>query len=392
MKNKILLFLSILVVTIFGITSVNASTLSKDNYLNYLKRNERMIELSSKVEQEMLKYNDKYPSYYGGMYIEDNATNLVLQIVEKNIPNELSDEFLIYEKIINMDSAIKIEYVKNSYTELQNVYEQINDYYKAVDYVVAKAKFKEYTAHYVDIKNNSVVVSVHDSKVKMKDINNEMEKTRLSEKFKNEVINSNILDFQIGQQMVSEATPIKAGQGISVPGGTCSMGYRVKIGGKAGYITAGHCFSGIGQSATGGTVTKYKRGGKVDAAFVQTTSSFEPLNTLAHPKNGITRLNNTMCPTLRVGGAIAHDGITSGYQSGTIKSLSYSATDDGISYTNLIAVDYVSDGGDSGGSVFVPSSNGEGLVAGIHMGSIDSNTKVVVNANNIYATFGYSRY
>ena len=44
------------------------------------------------------------------------------------------------------------------------------------------------------------------------------------------------------------------------------------------------------------------------------------------------------------------------------------------------------------GPVFVPSSNGEGLVAGIHKGSVNSNTKVFVNADNIYAAFGYSRY
>lgn len=29
-----------------------------------------------------------------------------------------------------MDDAIIIEYVDNPYTELQNIYEQINDYYK----------------------------------------------------------------------------------------------------------------------------------------------------------------------------------------------------------------------------------------------------------------------
>lgn len=394
MKKKILLFLGIFVIVVFGVTSVNASGLSKDSYKNYLIRNEKMVELSNKVEQEILKYDGKYPSYYGGMYIGDNATNLVLQIVEENIPDSQANEFSSYEKVINMDDAIEIEYVDNSYAELQRIYNEINEYYEAVNYEISKADFSEYTAHYVDVENNSVVVSFYDNSIKTKSVNNNITEARLSKKFKEEVINSNAIDFQIGQQMVSEATPIKAGQGLTTKGipDNCSMGYRVKIGGKAGYITAAHCFNGNGDSATGGTVTKYQRSGKVDAAFVQTNSSYEPVNTLAHPKNGINILNNTMCPILRVGGAIAHDGITSGYQSGTIKSTSYSASANGIAFTNLIAVDYVSAGGDSGGSVFVPSSNGEGLVAGIHMGSIDSNTKVVINADNIYAAFGYSRY
>lgn len=393
-KNKILLFLGILAITIFGVASVNASSLSKNDYQNYLERNEKMVELSNKVEKEILNYNGEYPSYYGGMYIGDNATSLVLQIVEKNIPSEQSIEFSSYEKAIKMDKSITVEYVNNSYTELQNIYEQINNYYKKVDYVVARAAFSEYSGHYIDIKNNSVVVYVDDNNAQTMSTNNEKTKKELETKFEEKVFSSSVLEFKLGQKMVTEATAIKAGQGITTQGyaNNCSMGYRVKIGGKAGYITSAHCFNGKGDSATGGTVTEYKHSGKVDAAFVQTTSSYEPLNTLAHPKNGITTLNNTMCPILRVGGAIAHDGITSGYQSGTILSVSYSANSNGVAFTNLIAVNYVSAGGDSGGSVFVPSSNGEGLVAGIHMGSVNTTTKVVVNADNIYAAFGYMRY
>lgn len=47
--------------------------------------------------------------------------------------------------------------------------------------------------------------------------------------------------------MVTESTAIKAGQGITTLGkpNNCSMGYRVKVNGKAGYITAGHCFNGM---------------------------------------------------------------------------------------------------------------------------------------------------
>lgn len=172
------------------------------------------------------------------------------------------------------------------------------------------------------------------------------------------------------------------------------MGYRVKINGNSGYITAGHCFSGTGQSATGGTVTKYQESGKVDAAFVKTTSSYSPSNSLYYTSSSITTLNNTLCPVLSVNQAIAKAGQTTGYTSGKIKSLNYSGTYDGIYFTNLIAADYSTQGGDSGGAVFVPSvvSGTTGApLAGINKGT-SSYGSAFVNADQIYLAFGYSRY
>lgn len=171
----------------------------------------------------------------------------------------------------------------------------------------------------------------------------------------------------------------------------CSMGYRTKINNKKGYITSAHCFTGVGASSTGGVVTKYQRSGKVDAAFVETTASYEPSNVLKYPSNGITELNIAKCPTLKVGGTIAHNGVATNYQSGTILSTNYAANYDGVSYSNLIAVNYTSSGGDSGGVVFVPTTSG-GLIAGIHMGKINDTIKVVVNANNITEAFNDEWY
>lgn len=87
----------------------------------------------------------------------------------------------------------------NSYTELQDAYEQINNYYKAVDYEVAKAEFNEYSAHYVDVKSNSVVVSVYDNNAKVRNANSEIIKQALATKFKENVLNSNVVKFESGQ-------------------------------------------------------------------------------------------------------------------------------------------------------------------------------------------------
>lgn len=215
MKNKILIFLGILVASVFGITSVSASNLSNNDYQNYLKRNEKMVELSNRVEQEMLKHSIAYPAYFGGMYIGAEAKSLVLQIVEKNIPEEKSNDFSSYNKIIKMDDAIIIEYVDNSYTKLQNIYEQINDYYKEANYEIARTNFNEYASHYIDVKSNSVVVSVTNNSVKTSLANNEIEKAKLETKFKTNVLDSKVIKFEQGQKMVTESTPIKAGQGIT---------------------------------------------------------------------------------------------------------------------------------------------------------------------------------
>ena len=170
------------------------------------------------------------------------------------------------------------------------------------------------------------------------------------------------------------------------------MGYRVKINNNPGYITAAHCFSGLWSSATGGTVTRYKFGGKVDAAFVQTTSLYTPLNTLLYPGGGVSTLNNSMSPTLVVGGTIAHSGFVTGYSSGTILSLNYSGNFSNVLFTNLISANYTSAIGDSGGPAFVPTANNGGLVAGIHKGSAGITTKIIVNADYILAEFNYVRY
>ena len=63
------------------------------------------------------------------------------------------------------------------------------------------------------------------------------------EDFKNLAISSDVIEFTKGK---NEDQALKVGEKISVTDGHCSMGYRVKINGDKGYITAGHCFDGVG--------------------------------------------------------------------------------------------------------------------------------------------------
>src|SRR5690625_6941096 len=84
-------------------------------------------------------------------------------MVKYSIPYEDYKSYFIYSKNINMDGAIKVEYVKNSYEELQDVNNKVIEYYKAVDYIVDKAEFKNFVANYIDVKNNTVVVELLDN-------------------------------------------------------------------------------------------------------------------------------------------------------------------------------------------------------------------------------------
>lgn len=393
MKKKILLFLALITIVISSlINPVNATNITSSDNNDYIKRNEEKLALAEKLNKYLLDDNGEYLDYYGGMYINDDATKLVLQIVKKNMPRTLKGKETIDSELSSIDQSIMIEYVDHSYNELLELQKKIDQYYENVDNIVAKAEFKDYVGHYIDIKNNTVNVKLLNNQKKNLSLNNDEQLNKLVPKFKENVVDSNLLNFEIETEKVhDEATIIKAGQKITATKGTCSMGYRVKLGGKVGYITAGHCFNNVGDNIITGTVKKREYSSYLDAAFVQTKSTYSPSNDLKYTGNGQTKLNNTACPILVVGSAIAHVGITTHYQPGNIIATNASLTHDGVRYVNLVLADYKSDKGDSGGAVFIPASNGEGLLVGIHKGAI-GDTRLIINADNIYSAWGYSRY
>lgn len=378
MKKKTFMLFSVLAFGfLVNIMPTNAQSLFD---AKTLESNNKQAKITSEIEEIMKK--ESYPDYYGGSYISDDSSHVILQVVEKNVPKtRSSNEYSIFNKMKSMDSNITIEYVKNSYKELNDINDKLIEYFSSPN-----ADVSNLSSHYVDVFNNVVVVELLDNT----SIQASNLKTNVlgGNTFKSRALDSDIIVFSKGEQQRNHAN-INVGQQIN----TCSMGYRVRIGGANGYITAGHCFSGTGQSAYGGTVKRYKESGKVDAAFVQTTSSYTPTNNLHYTSGSITKLDNTLCPFLQVNQVIAKAGYKTGYTSGRIKNLNYSGTYDGIYFTGLIAADYSTSGGDSGGAVFVPSntSSGGAPLAGINKGT-SSYGSAFVNANEIYSAFGYSRY
>lgn len=129
---------------------------------NYLVRNLNMAELATKIEKSIMtyyeienRYEDIYPSYFGGMYISNDAQNLIIQIVKENVPINDSEEYKFYQVITNMDDSIKIEYVENSFNDLNEINNKVSNLIN-----IKKTLKNNLNGVYVDVMSNSTVIEV----------------------------------------------------------------------------------------------------------------------------------------------------------------------------------------------------------------------------------------
>ena len=381
MKKSFILIL-VLFITIFFEISINAQ--SKD----YLEKNEHLSLLANTVETSLRNSNDgDYPDYYGGIYINDDSTNLIIQIIREKINDTGFSNIL--NNFINENNEIKIEYVENSYNDLLRTYNNIQSYNNnSICNTIINHEI-EYTGSYVDVINNKIIVG-YDNTNLPKEQRLTQEKEFIN-KIKRNTDKPNIIVFQ-NSPKGTEQIDLKGGQELFINGiSTCSMGYRAKLNGKNGYVTAGHCVNGYTANVASGTVKKYQYSGTVDASFIETNSLYNPLNDLMYTSAFYSKLN-TNTPNLYVGSAIAHVGKTSGYKEGKIKSLFYSKVFGNTEFKSLILADYEALAGDSGGTVFVPASSaGTVPLVGIHKGKTTDGT-VIVKASEINTSFGITRY
>lgn len=427
MKNKKIFVLIGVVICLFAsfIVSVNALTLNKfkdlatnnpedgdtamakafgDNYDEIIKNNLYEADIANKIESLMKSYyKELYPSYYGGMYISDDSLNLIVQIVEDNIPENDSEEYSVYKKVLNMDSTIKIEYVKYSYNELNNINDEIVKYFnsdKANNLI-----YENFSANYVDIFNNRAVVVLIENNEKLQE---EFEKAVL---FDSKTVEySKFINFKQGDHAKTTGN-LKPGGTINLPAGQCSMGFRTKHNGKNGYMLAGHCATGLnvgGTIATGTLrVKQFANLQSGDYAFIENNSSWTPTNTLAYTATGITTLAVvSYCPGITAGMAVAKAGIATQYTAGTVQY-----TDVNVRYTtgpntyitinNLVQAAMRVNCGDSGGPVFTPRKdvNGGPVPIGIVSGgnpsedcTVAGTTTYFTNINRLPGTLQTGRY
>lgn len=332
----------------------------------FVEDNMNKVKIAGKIESIIKEnYGEKYPSYYGGMYISDDSQNLIVQIVASNIPVTISKEYSIYDKIVNVDSAVKIEYVKNSYSDLKAVNDKIIQYLDSDQ--ANKDVFDNFTANYVDEMNNSVVIELKNNSTEKQAL---FKKTIASNysKITNSINDLNCITFKKGQT-ATPAVDVNPGKIISVHNDSkCSMGFRTKYNGKEGYVTAGHCFTGTSPSIVTGSVElwHFVNNQESDYAFVETKSSFNLTNKLEYGATGITTLRVPYsCPTLVTNMVVAKSGYRTGYTAGKLTSTSVN-----VSYkdakgkittiNNLAQASLTVHCGDSGGPVFIPTKDSDG--------------------------------
>ena len=178
-KYKIVITISTILIGILIVLGIVLYKNKDDELERYYERNYQMSLVARNVEAFLkYRYNGKYPDYYGGMYISDDAYNLVVQLVEENIPTKETMEYNYYNELFTVDKAIKIEYVKNSYNKL----EEVNQ--KLIDYFINNNPFDDLNGFGIDIYSNSV--TIHFVKVDEKII----------KEFKSKVLDSDVLKFE----------------------------------------------------------------------------------------------------------------------------------------------------------------------------------------------------
>ncbi|GAA0526564.1 serine protease [Saccharopolyspora subtropica] len=211
------------------------------------------------------------------------------------------------------------------------------------------------TGWYVDVRSNSVVVSV-----------NRAQRDAATEDFLTRVRAAS--DAVRVEEVAESPRPFYdiIGGDAYYMGGRCSVGFSVRTSsGAGGFVTAGHC-------GTAGTAVQGYNGVSMgtfrdssfpgnDYAWVATNSSWTP-QPRVNLYNGSTRLVSgaSVAP---VGSSICRSGSTTGWHCGSVQALNQTVrypqgTVYGLTRTNVCA-----EPGDSGGS-FISGNQAQGMTSG----------------------------
>ncbi len=313
---------------------------------------------------------DDYPDYYGGAYTNDEG-KLVVYVTDdsENIESKIKDRTGSDEVIIK-----PCQYSFRSLTRLMN---KLNKYKTDKPSDPVSKNFNSYAL--LDGENKIVVYL------------DEYNRERIAE-FKKSVIDSPAIEFKKSIGKVTPEINVNAGSAItSTMAG--SVGFRARLNGVNGIITAGHVANLNAYVQKSGTnfaqCTARQFSGSVDASYCKiTNSNYAPTNTLEGTSNTLS--TTTSLPG--VGTVINKIGSSTGHTSGKILSTNASATYSGVTFTNLTTADYSSAPGDSGGIVYsYISSTNTRPTLGIHVAAGGS-TRYYVKASQINSALGTSRY
>ncbi|GAA2632707.1 S1 family peptidase [Streptomyces axinellae] len=199
------------------------------------------------------------------------------------------------------------------------------------------------TARAVDVKTNKVVITADKTvkgeklsqlKQQVKEQGGKAELKRTNGKF---------------------TTKIAGGDAIWGDGGRCSLGFNVTVGGKPGFLTAGHCTTAISSwsDSQGGQPIAESGDGKFpgnDYGIAMYTGDTDHPSEVNLYDGGSQAISGAA--EAEVGQKVTRSGSTTKVHDGTVKALDASVTYAEGTVDGLIQTDVCAEPGDSGGSLF----------------------------------------
>lgn len=376
------ILLSLIAISIFCLSKTYVY--ADENFDKYLQNNWNKVELATKVKNKLFDYynirdefKDEYPLYYGGMYINEDASKLVIQIVKNKIPVENSEEYKFYNELITLDENIKIEYVENSFNELNYYNNTLSDFMDSHNNIVSS---------YISQENNKTVVEVTNTNESV--LNNYLKELNNQQKISIKNISNDLSKIILFKKGENSNAHINAGGKIIINlllDSYCSMGFRTMYNGEKGYLTAGHCVINKDSILSGKVITKqFANNQKYDYAFIETGLLYSPSNSLEYPQDGVNTLAVVASsPATPEGAYVAKNGTATGYTDGKITGLNVTDHYDNFNVTiqGLVRTSVVSDYGDSGGPFFIPRTDAQG--GAIPIGILSGGSSVYTNFTSI---------
>ena len=313
-----------------------------------------------------------YPDYYAGSYFDDNK--LVIVVTDDSFILQGNS---VFSPFIDSDTVI-FKLADYSYFELNEVFELLGP---EVDKRLAVSC--EYALNIVgyglNSEQNRIVVGLeYLTEEKIDGFRTYIMDSPMiifTERRRHELLIPVETYERDEEHIVPYSTIINPGERVATralflnPVGT--MGYRARLNGVVGFITAAHIFDNVGQRvypnsafATHlGVVERRVLDGRIDASFVAT--NITPGNTLP---TGFT-LGTQVVQSFRRDQSVLMFGATTGSSIGQIREPNYNITIGDIRVQGAVWTTVVAERGDSGGIVVMaPYSITDIQIAGIVFG------------------------
>ncbi|MBE6952948.1 MAG: hypothetical protein E7452_05285 [Ruminococcaceae bacterium] len=394
------LFLALCLLSVFLLPVLADSTelttraiAESQSYLQY-----QLLTTAFKHQNLRGEITDAYPDYYAGAYIREDGKLVVLltNTAKANTDSVYalarSSDLIVSTATVSLNElTAQRELIANAWQTLRQskAEDMPDDLLNLLDSFVGFG---------IEERNNRIVVSLK-----------EVSGNNISA-FKKYLTSYDRIYFeqcasfekQNSPRPLYLGTPVEVRIELDLYSG--SVGYRCyrNINGtfEYGFATAGHFANTINQTVyvgggniVCGTTMLTQQSGTLDAAFVKSNEAIEVQNKTAD----MTIIAGSWCTSFPEGMTVYKYGAASSQTSGTIGSNSYSFSNDGIDFEDMLRCSYDAEDGDSGGIVYT-YINGDYAVVGIHYGELGFfsghwfSNAIATKAHNFYTIHGITPY